>query len=325
MPVIPVEHVPDPYSSYLEHDGKFKPWLFQENTFCELLDRLRQHPDQPASSRLLTFMAANFSYRDIPDVLKKELQAQGRVCLNALQNEEQAGRIADKLQNLMTILERVNHANYQIYLKDGTHMLMEKFMSCESYIELNKVFCLHLYSYACYRSKEEVARALAAALNIASAFLKENPLFSRSQKNLARCVDMYRGVITGQIRLPIPHTSTLFCDGYELGGYEWLQHFLRYIKSEWRACPHFCLLETGQLAHRAFSLAKAREMTPMINRGTLRRDGNKCQFRRIHNSLVRMIIGFAFPILLSKSDVDLDRVVKVELAECALTRADAEH
>ena len=286
---------------------------------------MREHPEPPAPPRLMTFLTANSLEGTKSEELRIQLTVRSEACLKARKSRKEA-KMKVQYKKLLSVLESINRLNYQNYLKDGTHRMIEKIEPCGSYIELNTLFTDKMYEYASYASEEQLAQAFAAFLNQGSVLLArhlaENRRLLWSEKELARCIDMYRGVITGQISLPIPYSVPLhqYQDPTHLGGYEWLQHFLRNVTPGWMIRLQFSLLETGRLAHRTYSLAKAREMTPMINRGTLRRDRNASQFRRIDPSLVRVIACLAFPILLSKSDVDLDRVVKVDLAECELTR-----
>ena len=248
MPVDANTPVPDPNSSYLEEltDCHFMSLLFYDETFRDLLARLRKSPDLPP--RLLTFMAANFSYARIPVGLKHEVVAQSRVCMDACRNDS---GIADELRNLLAILERVNRVNYGHYLKDGTHMLIEKLERCESYVRLNHVFCDHMYQYACYASPDQVGQAFSVALTRGRAFLAQKPRLTPHETSLAICVDQYDAVVANRIPWPVPYVSSVFWNQHwDLPEYPWLHAFLYNIRSESTVNLYFLFLETGLLAHR---------------------------------------------------------------------------
>ena len=306
----------EPRSSYLEHGGRFKAWSFRDNTLCWLMEYLRGHPETVVPHRLMTFLTANSLGSEIPEELRIQLAYRGLDYLHALQSSRQA-RIDAEYRRLMSILKRANRFFYQKYLNDGIHTLIEKLERCESYIELDMLFVHQMYLYVSYATNAQKKRAFLVVLSRASKFLAEKPRHDLYPKILARCIDLYWAVIEGQIPWPVAYIGPewgTYTDPDHLGGYEWVQHFLHNIPPGWMIDRQFLFHETGRLAHSHLLLAQARaqtrEMTRMLTRGTLRRDGNKSQLRCINNSLLRMIIVLAFPVL--DSDETMVTIVKCE-------------
>ena len=347
--------VPDPHSSYLEHGEVFLWHMYPDSIFYrKCVERFKPYVGRLVSQRLMTLLTANYDWEKLDVEREDEVEMQMMVCQTWTDShslhrvapetplDEIDPRAVEAFAELTRVIEIVNRENYQTYMVGDLPNLIHRFESAQTYTDLTAYFCSNrLYFYACYASRVEVAQAVAVALERGSALLHHNAHdlnanvivlinLDDAQRRifLRRCLDLYQGVTTGDIAVPVvraPRADQIVLHATDdtLDGYRWVEQFMARIRVNSGRTLHYLLLETSRLAQRPQPFPELDGVLLAVALGRHPRVGADSPLHGIDEEILRMICRFVCPFHDDPEQLALSHI-RVDLAEVTPVTPDSD-